>query len=150
MRRATITGAAILAAVLPLACGDGGGSSEEEDQIRAALETTEAAIQDRDIEAFCASTAPSYVDRIGGQAKCVKGFKTDILFTAKSDPVAMEADEIEFEGEGAVVTLTNGFTVNFVEEGGKWYFEPFAPPGDVTSTVPIPDPSDVPTAPPES
>lgn len=143
-------GAAILAAAFPLACGDdGGGSSEDEDQIKAALETTEAAIQDRDIEAFCASTAPSYLDRIGGQAKCVKGFKTDILFTAKSDPVAMEADEIEFEGAGAVVTLTNGFTVNFVDEDGKWYFEPFAPPGNVTATVPIPDPSDVPTAPPE-
>jgi hypothetical protein len=148
MRRAMITGAAILAVALPLGCGDGDGSGEDEDQIREALERTESAIRDRDIEAFCASTAPSYVESLGGQAKCAEAFETDILFTAKTEPVAMEADDIEFEGEGAVVTLTNGFTVNFVDEDGSWYFEPFAPPGKVTATVPVPDPGDVPTAPP--
>jgi hypothetical protein len=152
MRRAMITGAAILAAMIPGACGeDDSISSEDEAQIDQVVETVEAAINDKNRVAFCEALAPSYVEGLGGQGKCVEGFKTDILFLAKGERAAMELEDVEAEGDGAVVTLTNGFTINVVKEDGVWYFEPFAPPaGASPAPDPIADPSDLPTTPPEN
>jgi hypothetical protein len=145
-----LTGAAMIAAMTPLACGGGEDdlSSEDEAQIAQVVETVEATIRAKDREAFCRALAPSYVADLGGQEECVKGFKTDILFVAKGNTVTMELESVEPEGTGAVVTLTNGFTINVVEEGGEWYFEPFAPPAGQNPADPITDPSDIPTTPP--
>lgn len=121
--RTISTAALVLALALPIAgCGsddEGGGGDEE--QIREAATRFEDAIEAKDTEAFCRELAPSDVDRIGGERRCLSEYapKRNILFNAEDTDMSVE--EVEIEGDAATAELANQGFLTFRREEDTWY-----------------------------
>ena len=124
-----LTLVSLLAMATLLAAGCGGDdssseSSEDTQAITALISEINRVTQEKDAQGFCAVMSPTgVIDQFNTQTQCVKE-TTKILKLTGSDEPKLEVENIEVDGDTAVVDLKGaggGAPVNLVKEGGKWY-----------------------------
>jgi len=136
MRGLAIAAALALAPALALsACGGSSETSTEAPQpeagSRSPIEATAsrfaAAVEAKDVRAFCKVLAPSAVQRLGegrsnGSKEClvVWGPKQNPFFKVEDPNLAVE-DVTEIDGTSATARLANGGRLVFLRERGNWY-----------------------------
>lgn len=132
-----LTLVSLLATATLLAAGCGGDdssseSTEDTQAITSLITEINRVTKEKDAQGFCAVMSPTGVtEQFNTQTQCVRE-TTKILKLTGSDEPTLEIENIEVDGDTAVVDLKGaggGAPVNLVKEGGKWYV-PLAGPGD--------------------
>ena len=129
---------AVLAMLLPLACGDSeetgapervNGANEGADRkLRELAERFATAVETDDARLVCRLISPTIVARSGGIRACIRAWEGPDAELLEGDPPDLTVEELTIEGATAEAQLANGGRLRFLRLSPKWYLN-LRPPG---------------------